>query len=302
VRVASAVECGWGAYNSTYRVDIGAERPVVLRVAPPPAKQFRSERELMRNEYAALPFLAALGPLLPRTLAVDFTHEIVGRDYLFQTMLDGVPAPEGLGAYPRAEWASFFAQLGELARRIHHVAGTHFGPVNGPAYATWSEAVIAYLDDAAADLDGVGLDAADVREIAGLARQQRAVLDEVTSPRLLHGDLWTVNVMMASASPTPTVTGVIDGDRAWWGDPAADWTIYRAGRRPGTERDAFWETYDPPTPTPAAAIRALFYRARHVAASRLEQQRLGKLEDLPGTYDEMRDVLTRLTDHTRGGG
>ncbi|MEQ4206631.1 aminoglycoside phosphotransferase family protein [Actinopolymorpha sp. B9G3] len=295
VRVASAVELGWGTYNSTYRVDIGADRPVILRVAPEPGKQFRIERELMRNEYASTPYLAPLGPLLPRTLAVDFTHEVVGRDYVFQTMLDGIPAPEGLGAYPRVEWASFFGQMGEIARRIHDVRGTRFGPVYGPAYATWSETVIAYLDDTAADLDDVGLDAADVREVAALAAHQRGVLDEVASPRLLHGDLWTVNVMIDPAASRPTITGVIDGDRAMWGDPAADWTIYRAGRRPGTERDAFWEAYGPPTSTPAAATRALFYRARHIGASRLERHRLENRRDLPETYDDLREVLTHLT-------
>lgn len=295
VRVASAVELGWGTYNSTYRVDIRAERPVILRVAPEPAKQFRIERELMRNEYAAIPYLAPLGPLLARTLAVDFTHEIVGRDYLFQPLLDGIPAPEGLGAYPRAEWASFFRQMGEIARRIHDVRGTHFGPVHGPAFATWSETVITCLDDAAADLDDVDLDAADVREVAALAARQREVLDEITSPRLLHGDLWTVNVLLDPGSSEPTITGVVDGDRALWGDPAADWTIYRAGRRPGTERDAFWETYEPSTTTPAAATRSLFYRARHIAASRLERHRLGNLTELPETYDDMHDVLACLT-------
>ncbi len=34
VRVVSAVELGNGMYNSTYRVDLGVDRPVILRVAP----------------------------------------------------------------------------------------------------------------------------------------------------------------------------------------------------------------------------------------------------------------------------
>ncbi|MGH3490100.1 MAG: phosphotransferase family protein [Actinopolymorphaceae bacterium] len=188
------MELGWGTHNSTYRVEIAAERPVILRVAPEPAKQFRSEREILRNEYATLPYLAPLGPLVPRTLAVDFTHEIVGRDYLFQTMLAGVHTPTGFGSYPRAEWASFFRELGTITRRVHDV----------------------------------------------------------------------------------------------------DWTIHRAGRRPGTERDAFWETYGSPKAGPAATTRSLLYRAWHVGSSRLECFRLGNLDDLPETYDDLRAVLDRL--------
>lgn len=46
---------------------------MILRIVPEPGRQFSSERALMRNEYAS--YLAALGPLLPRVLAADFTHE-----------------------------------------------------------------------------------------------------------------------------------------------------------------------------------------------------------------------------------
>lgn len=295
VRVVSAVELGIGMYNSTYRVDIGAGSPVILRVAPEPARQFRVERELMRNEHASVPYLAPIAPLMPRTLAIDFTHEVIGRDYMFQTMLDGVPAPDGLAAYPRPEWASFFRQMGTIARSIHAVRGSRFGPVAGPTFATWSEAVIASLNDTAADLADAGLDATDVREVAVAAARHRAVLDEIAEPRLLHGDLWTANVMIAPGAPEPTITGVFDCDRTSWGDPESDWTIMMAVRRPGTERDAFWETYGPLASTPGAALRSLFYRARHIGAVRLERHRLGRSNDVPGTDEEMRDVLARLT-------
>jgi aminoglycoside phosphotransferase (APT) family kinase protein len=291
VRVGSAVELGNGMYNSTYRVDIDADRPVILRVAPEPARQFRVERELMRNEHASIPYLAPIAPLMPRTLAIDFTHEVIGRDYLFQTMLDGVPAPEGLAAYPRPAWSAFYRQLGEIARTIHAIRGDRFGPVAGPAFATWSEAVVASLADTAADLDDAGLDSTDVREVAAIAIRHRAVLDEITEPRLLHGDLWTVNVMIAPDAPEPTITGVFDCDRTSWGDPESDWPIFMAGKRPGTERDAFWDAYGTLATTPGAAGRSLFYRARHIGAARLERHRLGHAGDVPDTYRELREVV-----------
>ncbi|MEC3976777.1 phosphotransferase family protein [Amycolatopsis sp. H20-H5] len=291
-QIVSAVELGAGTYNNTYRVDLGEDRPVILRVAPEPARQNRIERELMRNEHASLPYFAPIGAMLPRTLAIDFTHEVIGRDYLIQTMLDGVPGPEGLTAYPRQRWASFYRQLGTIARDVHSVTGPHFGPVRGPGFATWSEAMLASLDDTAADLDDARLDATDVREVAKAAAQDRAVLDEITRPRLLHGDLWTVNVMLARDAPEPTITGVFDCDRTSWGDPAADWTIYLASRRP--DRTAFWETYGAPSRTPGATRRALYYLARHLGAIRLERHRLGRPDRDPGTYAELSAVLTQL--------
>jgi aminoglycoside phosphotransferase (APT) family kinase protein len=291
VRVRSAVELGNGMYNNTYRVDIGQDRPVILRVAPEPEHQYRIERGLMRNEYASVPYLAPIAPMIPRTLAADFTHEIIGRDYLFQTMLDGVSGPEGIGRYPRAAWTSFFRQMGTIARGVHAVRGQRFGPVTGLGFGTWGEAVTAFFADLAADLDDAGLDSSDVREMMAVAEKYQPVLNEVTEPRLLHGDLWTVNVMMASDAPEPTITGVFDNDRTSWGDPESDWTIFMAAKKPGTERDAFWETYGPRPSTPSAARRSLIYLAKHIGAIRLERHRLGNAEAVPETYEQMRNVL-----------
>jgi aminoglycoside phosphotransferase (APT) family kinase protein len=293
-RPVSVTEFGYGTYNSTYRVSFGSGRPVVLRVAPDPSRQFRAERDLMRNEYASVPYLAPVAPLLPRTLAVDFTRDIAGRDYLFQTMLDGVPAPDGLAAYPRPAWTSFFRQLGGIARRIHGVEGERFGPVAGPGFATWSTAVVSSLEDIAADLDDAGLDAGDVRATATTAQRHRVVLDEISQPRLLHGDLWTVNLLVAPAALEPTITGVCDCDRTWWGDPEADWCIFRAGQRPGTERDAFWDGYGSRPATPEAAWRALIYQARHIGCARLERHRLGNASGVAASYHELRAVLDQL--------
>lgn len=100
VRVVSAVELGLGLYNSTYRVDIGRDRPVILRVAPEPARQSRDERELMRNEHATVPYLASIASLLPTTLAIDFTHEVIPRDWMFQTLLSGPPGRTSSYAIP----------------------------------------------------------------------------------------------------------------------------------------------------------------------------------------------------------
>lgn len=291
----SAVELGGGWYNSTFRVTLaGGGQPVILRVAPVPARQFRIERELMRGEHAALPFLAPVAPLIPRTLAADFTHDVIGRDYLFQTVLPGVPAPVGIGAYPPAQHGALYRQLGEITRLIHRVRGVRFGPVAGPWHASWSEAVIAYFTDLAADLDDAGLDSGDVRQLTAAAERDRAVLDEVTVPRLLHGDLWTVNVMLDPGADQPVVCGVFDNDRACWGDPEADWPVYLAGLEPGTARDAFWDGYGTRPSGEAAARRSLYYAARHIGAGRLERHRLGEAGLVPRTYEQMHSLLAGL--------
>jgi hypothetical protein len=183
----SAVELGAGLYNHVYRLTVaGQERPVI-RVAPEPARQ------LMRNEYASVPWLAVISPLMPKVIAADRSHEVIGQDWMVQSLLDGAPAPDRLGDSPRTAWPTFFPQMGTIAKAVHAVRGPHFGPVADPSYDTWSQAVITSVEDIAADLDSVGLDSADLRKVAAVAQHERAVLDEITEPRLLSGDLWTVH-------------------------------------------------------------------------------------------------------------
>jgi aminoglycoside phosphotransferase (APT) family kinase protein len=295
VQPVSVVELGYGTYNSTYRVDLGTDQQVILRVAPEPSRQSRAERSLMRNEHASVPYLAPIAALMPSTLAADFTHQIIGRDYLFQTLLDGVPAPDGLAAYPRPEWASFFRQIGTITRRIHAVRGDSFGWVAGPRFARWRDAYAALLADLAAALEDGELDASDIRETAAAATLQSEIFDEITEPRLLHGDLWTANVMISADAREPVITGVCDCDRTSWGDPAADWSIYRAGQRPGTERDAFWDTYGTLPATPSAAQRARFYQILHLGTLRLEEhRRLGNSDGVRASYEEIRALIGEL--------
>ncbi|WP_255205085.1 phosphotransferase family protein [Actinomadura sp. BRA 177] len=293
-QVMSAVELGAGMYNSTYRVEIADTEPVILRVAPEPDRQFRSERELMRNEHASVPWLSVIAPLMPRVIAADWSHEVIGRDYMVQSLLEGVPAPERLSAYPRETWGGYFRQLGEITAAVHRVRGPHFGSVAGPGHASWSQAVLASLEDIAADVENEGLDPADLRKVAAVAADHRAVLDEVTRPQLLTGDLWTVNVMLSQTASVPRISGVLDFDRTWFGDPAADWTIRMATAK-DDERRAFWDGYGTLGRTsPGAVLRSQIYEARHLGSLRLERFRLGHHDAVARSYEEMAAVLSTL--------
>jgi aminoglycoside phosphotransferase (APT) family kinase protein len=280
----SAVELGGGSFNTTYRVEF--DEAVILRVAP--AWSYRIERNFMRHEHASLPFFAPIADLMPRTLFVDFTRDLIPRDYTFQTMLGGVGGADGFREL--ADKKDFFRQLGEIVRTVHGVRGDRFGRPAGPTFATWSECVLSTVDDTVADLRDASLDDSDLREVATLAAKNAAVLDEVTEPRLLHGDLWVPNVRLRDGR----IVGVFDHDRASWGDPAADWSIYEASRRPGTDRDAFWDTYGRPDDSPDAVWRANLYRAVHIGAVRIERHRLGLDDKIAASYEDMAQVLAEL--------
>lgn len=293
--VVAARELSLGSYNSTFRLELSGRPPVVLRVAPPPERQLRSERHFMRSQQAAAPWLVALGPLVPRLLAADFTHELVARDFLVEELAPGVPAPELLPGYAKEHWPHYFAQLGAITRRLHALCGEQWGPLHAPADASWSDALLRSLRDARADCRRLSLRDEDVARLEAVVAARRGELDSSGPPRFLHGDLWTANVMLDREAAEPTVLAVLDSERAWWGDPLADWSCYRAElRRSPAEREAFWAGYGGRPEGAGAQWRLALYRGRHLVAERIEAARLELAERVAETSRELGSLLDDL--------
>lgn len=114
--ILAVKELGGGLYNNTYLVRMAEMPSVILRVSPQPTRQFRSEQKLMYNEHASLPFLAPIAPLLPKTLAIDFTHQILERDYLFQTYMEGAQWAEVMDSFTSEEKKALWRQLGTIVK------------------------------------------------------------------------------------------------------------------------------------------------------------------------------------------
>jgi len=155
-----------------------------------------------------------------------------------------------------------------------------------------------YFRGAAQDVHDAGHDPRDVWELASAAERHSAELDEITEPRLLHGDLWTANVLVDPETAALTITGVCDWDRAKWGDPLADWAIQRALLKPGTEREAFWIGYGQPR-TVAAGVRQLLYQGRFALELRLDHIRLRSADSVAASYKEIGQILQHLAEPFR---
>ena len=144
------------------------------------------------------------------------------------------------------------------------------------------------------DLEDVRLDSSDVRCLLDIAQTNQRLLDEITRPQLLHGDLWTVNVLVKRDEQGPHITAILDSDRISWGDPMADWTIFLLHRNVGTEVDAFWETYGQPEKNLGALFRQLIYQGRYLGGARLEHHRLHHPEAVKHSYQDMQTVIEAL--------
>ncbi|MFI0084789.1 phosphotransferase family protein [Streptomyces bobili] len=216
---------GW--FNTAYRVLLDDGRPAVVKLAPhDDVPVLRYERGIMATE-AMVYRLAAASPGCGVPMP-DLLH--AGDGFLVISTLDGSPwdkladelAPESASPLRR--------ELGRIVAGLHRLTPTdgRFGyPAAESALsaADWGTAftamVEAMLEDAARWNSALGVPPDDVRT---LVAEGGYALDEVTEPCLVHFDLWPGNIFvrMADDGSAARVTGLIDHERAFWGDPAAE--------------------------------------------------------------------------------
>ncbi|ASR55787.1 phosphotransferase family protein [Cellulomonas sp. PSBB021] len=224
--LAGATRLTGGFFATTYRARLTDGRSVVVKTAPADESRLLTyEADLLRAE-ALVYGVGADRPdlLLPSVVTTDFSRSVFPGDVVVASWLPGVPWDRaGFGAPgddPRAARAQ--RELGALMARFHRVAGPRFGylvDASGLVGDTWPQAFGRMVDALLADAVRWGVDVPDQRVRAAVAAHQDA-LAQVTSPVLVHHDLWPGNLF---ADPgTGELLGVIDPERALWGDPLLD--------------------------------------------------------------------------------
>ena len=136
-------------------------------------------------------------------------------------------------------------QVGRIVKVLSETRGAWFGPWNGPRFDSWRAGFGYFFGSLRADAVDAGVSLpAGAFELADPFLDE---LDQVTSPALVHWDLWDGNVFVDPSSLT--VTGVIDFERALWCDPLMEGNFlfaqpgffdgYGADLRVGAERRRF---------------------------------------------------------------
>ncbi|WP_343048053.1 aminoglycoside phosphotransferase family protein [Cellulomonas humilata] len=262
-RLADAELLTGGQFATTYRVTLADGERVVVKTAPVGTDGLLTyEHDLLRAE-ALVYGLAAQRPalLMPQVLHTDFSRTLLPSDALVVSHLPGVPwVDAGFGpasSDPRTVRAE--RETGAVLAALHAIDGPAYGYPCGRQESSWASSFGAMIDELLDDAArwSVPVPADEVR---AALETHRHVLDDVARPSLVHTDLWAGNVFVDPV--TGEVVGIIDPERAFWGDPLADLVgIDPMGREPGTP--AVLEGYGPlDVDSPSARARLELYRMR----------------------------------------
>jgi aminoglycoside phosphotransferase (APT) family kinase protein len=195
---------GGGTYNEVYRVT-SPEGDFVLKISPSDRPGLTYERNLMRTEALFCRLGHAVAPV-PEVVHTDFSHALVHSDALLTTWLPGQP----LFGREDVDRPLVRRQLGQAAAALHEVTGPGFGYPQLGLHPTWTSAFVAMFDAVKADAQRFGVTLPDIP-------LDTTVFDEVERPSLVHFDLWDGNILTGTG-----LTGLVDGERAFWGDPVAE--------------------------------------------------------------------------------
>lgn len=226
-RVAARRPLRGGTFNACWGVTLADGSEAVLKVAPPPdLPLLRYEQDLLRTEADFYARAALVGVPVPRVLHADFGRRLLASDWLLMTRVPGASLYAVRHRLGREERARVRRELGRMAARIGAIRVVGFGY---PAAGTGTQAL--RWRDAFGAMLGVLLDDAARYRVRlprpraafeALLASHAAALDAVAQPRLVHFDLWDGNVFVERGPGGARLSGLLDGERAFHGDPLAE--------------------------------------------------------------------------------
>lgn len=213
---------GW--FNTAYALELADGQRFVMKLAPADTvRVMRYERDIMRSEVEVMRTVRASTTVpVPRIVAYDTSRTLVDADFFCMEFLPGQPLAQLRATLPAAMSTHIDEQIGGLLRQMNALQHTAFGYYATPHSRCWRDAFALMLDDVLADGRDrdVTLPVADLR---ALFADLLPVMDGVPTPCLVHWDLWDGNIFADAASGQ--ITGIIDFERALWGDPLIEATF-----------------------------------------------------------------------------
>ncbi len=245
-----------GKFNTGYFVTSDGDE-LVLRVAPPADSVFLFyERDMMRQEPGIHRLLLEETDVpVAEIIAYDDSHDVIDRDFILMRRLPGTP----LSQAPVADAEPVMRRVGECLAQTHSLTADRYGYLGEhrpmePA-DNWVDAFAVMWRKLLDDIVGVGhYSTAERDDLVGLLDRHIELFDRPGPARLLHMDVWAQNILVDDAG---RLTGLVDWDRALWGDPEIEFAVLDYC---GISTPAFWRGYGRPRDeSQEARIRNVFY-------------------------------------------
>lgn len=212
-----------GMCNAAYRLQYEDGFSTVLKIASPDREGFMSnEINLMEAEVRAMELVAEKTDIkVARVYRYDTTRELCAGDYFFMENMEGASWNFVKATLDEETNSALRMEVGKLQSKLSKVQGEKFGLLGDDSHKFDTLYDFVYfliknvLDDAEKRNVIIGV---PKERILTKLEQDRDIFGEVKVPSLVHWDMWEGNIFVKNGH----VSGIIDWERAMWGEPLMD--------------------------------------------------------------------------------
>ena len=216
-----------GMFNAIYRIERKNEKDaVILKVGViPDTTLLTYERDIMPVEVECYRMIREQTTVpVPEVLAYDFSKRYIESNYFFMTELKGEPFSKVMKKMGQENADRIREELAGYLYQIHGVKGKYFGYFTKDErrqYSTWKAAFFHMFRQILADGREHRVKLPYARIMAALQRHDGS-LEDVREPSLVEYDCHEGNIFVKKTGNSYTIEGILDFERAFWGDPIAD--------------------------------------------------------------------------------
>ncbi|MGL1891174.1 MAG: aminoglycoside phosphotransferase family protein [Spirochaetaceae bacterium] len=218
-----------GCFNMSYLVGLENGDEVVLKIAPPDVVELLIyEKDIMLTEVKYHNLVSKTIDIpVPQIICSDFSKNIIPYNYFIMQKLHGKPLNrcEPISDKQRK---TLYLQLAKYLALIHDIKGEYFGyevlkeDFVGKGYYESFKIMFNYLIEDA-DKKDIKLPISS-EELFALLDRYSYTFKNIIEPVFVHYDLWDGNIFVTDMDNSPTIEGLIDFERGYFADPAADFS------------------------------------------------------------------------------
>lgn len=219
-KISSCTELTEGLCNVAYLITFQDGEKKILKIAAADNHGYMTnEINMMTAEVSAMKLLQnKLSAKVAKVDLHDNSKTLCSGEYFFMEYLEGENYFHLKESLSEKEQQNLDLQIGRIVREFTDIKGSFFGLLGDTIHRFHSlyELIHYMLSNVIRDADRKAVNYfIDGSELLTLLERDRTIFNQVTTPGLVHYDLWEGNIFVKDMQ----VSGLIDWERALWGDP-----------------------------------------------------------------------------------
>ena len=221
-RVSGIKELDDGFCNVTYDMSFDDGSESILKIAAAGRSgNLSNEINLMRAEVEAMKLVRdRRAARVAEVLYYDTSREICSGDYFFMEKIPGRNLYLEKERLPESDVEQIHREIGEISRRLTDITNSGFGFLgDARRYASLYDFTRVMLENLLRDAERKNVDIVyRAEDFLDRLEKDKPAFDGIMPATLVHWDMWEGNVFVRDGH----VSGVIDWERAMWGEAFMD--------------------------------------------------------------------------------